>query len=140
VLFRSKTYVKTLRPWTDVPPLIETKAIIERLVGIDLNVCIIQKYANNSIGIKRHRDKEMTPGTSICGVSLGQKRILRISPPTFLHTESFDINLNHGSLYVLKPPTNDYWFHEIPPQVQESDGVRYSLTFRNYKAPQRGEL
>lgn len=98
---------------------------------IKFNVCIIQRYPTGKIGILPHRDKEMVHGTKICGISLGQPRILEIgqgfqkSYKTIVSHE-----LSNGSLYIMIPPTNDKYTHSI--RKDESSEVRISLTFRDY--------
>jgi 2OG-Fe(II) oxygenase superfamily len=91
------------------------------------------KYPHGDIVIKKHRDKEMTSGTSICGISVGTTRKIRFLPTSYINaknSEGITLNLTHGSLYCMLPPTNDKWTHEILPENKEI-GVRYSLTFRN---------
>lgn len=97
----------------------------------DVNVCVVQRYPSGDTGIKPHRDKEMTKGTIICGLSVGHQRSLRMQ----FGDKQFDYVLTHGSLYLLHPPTNDIWSHCIP--TDDSDGVRYSLTFRDYHPQQK---
>ena len=112
--------------WNELPILIEIKECLEKLTKQVYNICVIQRYPNGKIGINPHRDKEMTHGTLICGISLGQERILQMSR----YEKDIDISLPSGSLYILNPPTNDYWSHSI--LEDKSEGIRYSLTFRNY--------
>lgn len=99
--------------------------------GQTYNVCAIQFYSSGDIGINKHKDREMVKGTMICGISLGQRRKLVMYPPKFLGNDNIEINLKHGSLYILNPPTNDWWMHSIP--KDDSKHARISLTFRNYK-------
>jgi alkylated DNA repair dioxygenase AlkB len=61
-------------PWTE-----ELNFIKERVEAITKNkysIYVMQRYPYGNIGINPHRDKEMVPGTTICGVSLGQTRVL----------------------------------------------------------------
>ena len=41
---------------------------------------------------------------------------------------SYDLDLPNGSIYVLAPPTNDWWKHGIKKRVQP----RVSITYRRY--------
>lgn len=117
---------------------------LEKQTNQKYTVCIVQYYPNGKVGIGKHKDKEMVPGTQIAGLSLGQTRKLVMHPPKFLKGtrilddgrtvkvpySTVETDLTHGSLYILKPPTNDYWMHEIP--KDGSIHPRISLTFRNY--------
>ncbi len=125
-----KTISKTVIDWKRLKCLIPIRDKISALTGCKCNVCYIQRYPCGKVGIKPHRDKEMTHGTSICGLSLGQTRVLSMLK---YPNKKTDINLPPGSLYVLNPPTNDYWAHSI--EKDESKGVRISLTFRDYSPP-----
>ena len=116
-------------PWDCLPILIELREKISELTGEKYNFCVIQRYPNGKVGINPHRDKEMIKGTQICGLSLGCSRQLTMSPPKFIQSEPINLNLNSGSLYILKPPTNDYWTHCIEKDCSKT--ARISLTFRN---------
>jgi len=115
--------------WESLPILIQLRDLIGNVTGEKYNFCVIQRYPNGRVGVKPHRDKEMTKGTIISGLSLGSDRVLTMSPPSFIKSESVNINLTPGSLYVLKSPTNDYWTHCI--ETSNNDHPRISLTFRN---------
>lgn len=116
--------------WSTVPGLDQIRQIVDLTIGDGTisNVCILQRYADGKAGIKPHRDREMGFGTRICGVSLGATRTLQILRYGY---DPFDIELTHGSLYVLNDPTNQYWAHTIvkDPTITQS---RISMTFRNY--------
>jgi alkylated DNA repair dioxygenase AlkB len=122
--------------WTE--SLYRLKQKVEKYVNsrtstpIVFNFCAILRYPNGSVGIRKHQDKEMVLGTSICGVSLGDSRTFQLSPPTYGHSSNIEplkIELKHGSMYCMYPPTNSHWSHEI--LSEENKSVRYSLTFRN---------
>ncbi len=116
--------------WTQHPLLMAIKDQLEFVTTETFTICVIQYYPNGSVGISKHKDKEMKPGTMICGISLGQTRELKMHPPSFLRRQPISTNLAPGSLYILKPPTNDYWMHST--EKDSSTQARISLTFRNY--------
>lgn len=128
--YQGKTYHTKAIIWPT--NLIHYKNKVEKTTGHIYNFCSLMKYPNGKIGIKKHRDKEMTSGTSICGISVGAMRKIQFSPTNYVITKCDNIilELTSGSLYCMLPPTNDLWLHEILPDF-ESMGVRYSLTFRN---------
>jgi alkylated DNA repair dioxygenase AlkB len=104
---------------------------VEKMVDEKFNVCVVQRYPNGSYGINPHKDKEMIIGTTICGISFGAKRKLRLHSPKYMKLDNIELDLEHGSLYVLKSPTNTYWSHEIV-KDKNINKPRISLTFRNY--------
>jgi hypothetical protein len=121
-----KTAKRVAAEWPSY--IIPIKEQVEDLINQKCNICVLQEYPSGKVGIKPHRDKEMTPGTTIAGVSIGEERILVMG--TWSNPDAYSIPLPSGSLYVLNPPTNDGWSHSI--KRDGSTGVRYSLTFRNY--------
>lgn len=116
-------------PWDNLPVLNILKNMISELTGEKYNFCVIQRYPNGNVGIKPHRDKEMVKGTTICGLSLGSSRILTMTPLKYIKDTPKMFELKPGSLYILKPPTNDHWNHSI--ESSTCNVPRISLTFRN---------
>jgi len=119
------TFYKT-NSWETFPELLIVKEYLEKLTGFQFNFCAVMMYSNENVVIKKHRDKEIPSGSTICGISIGATRRMQITFQSF----SQIITLIHGSLYRLLPPTNDYCFHEILPETEKCD-VRYSFTFRS---------
>jgi hypothetical protein len=137
IQFGAKLVRRSAIPWSQLPHLIKMNQLTTRLTcdpqsfltsECKYNFCVIQCYPQGKIGINPHRDKEMTRGTSICGWSFGCERMMTLSSSRL--KKSIKISLPTGSLYVLHPPTNDYWTHCI--EKCSNDLPRYSLTFRNY--------
>lgn len=119
------TYNNT-NSWSLFPELLIVKEWLEKYTSEIFNFCAIMMYADETVVIKKHRDKEIPTGSQICGISLGATRRMQLT-----YYQNIKImTLNHGSLYRLLSPTNDYWVHEILPEIEKRD-VRYSLTFRN---------
>lgn len=114
-------------PWEKLPILFEFKERLEKLVQHRFTTCVIQYYPHGKVCIKPHRDKEMKPGTTIVGLSVGATRYLRLAR---LDIE-YNIDLPHGSVYIFRPPTNDWFSHSIP-RDESVLTPRFSLTFRNY--------
>lgn len=138
VTFSNKIINRNVIDWSEYPELLTLKTKVEDLTTNTApngyNFCAIMRYPNSSTIIKKHKDKEMVSGTSICGISVGATRNFKLSPPTtnyFSDCSPLILSLIHGSLYCLLPPTNDYWCHEILSGTLKSNNVRYSLTFRN---------
>lgn len=117
---RGKKITRTVTPWKELPFLEQLKDYVSQKTGKKYNYVVIQRYPNKNVGMKPHRDKEMVPGTTIAGISLGARRTAAIG--------SYRFSLGNGSIYMLHPPTNDRHTHCI--ENGEVDGVRISLTFR----------
>lgn len=115
-------------PWETIPGLSDLKTTIESIVGETFTVCVIQYYRSGKIGINPHRDKEMKPGTKIAGLTFGQSRTLVLT--SRYGDRRVVIPVTNCSLYVMNPPTNDWWTHSI--LKDDSKQARVSLTFRNY--------
>lgn len=131
VQFKNNTIVRVAIPWSEFPLLLKYKHRLEQLTGMRFNYVVIQRYPSGKIGIAPHRDKEMKSGTVIAGISLYTPRIIALHPPRYNRIDREIVRglLQNGSLYLLYPPTNDHWSHEI--EVDDSiTGERISLTFR----------
>lgn len=123
---KSRTIYDTPNAWGTFSELLVVKEQLENYTGDVYNFCAIMTYADETVVIKKHRDKEIPSDSTICGISLGATRRMQIS----YYQDSKIITLNHGGLYLLKPPTNDKCLHEILPETAKCD-IRYSLTFRS---------
>lgn len=120
-----------------IPPLLATKNLLSSITGYDYNFVLINKYRNGSDHMGEHRDDEaeLDPNTPIASLTLGQRR-----PFIFKHVDSrkkcgdkkiekHKIYLEHGSLLLMNPPTNKYWYHSLP-VCKKAPGERINLTFR----------
>lgn len=112
------------QPWT--PLLAQIRDDIAAITGAKYTICVVQRYPNGSVGINPHKDKEMLAGTTIAGLSFGSTRTLVMARGE----KALRLDLGPGSMYVLNPPTNDYWSHAIEKSTETRP--RISLTFRNY--------
>ena len=107
---------------------------VEKFTGLKYNFVLINRYPDGNVGMGKHKDKEKCLGENptITGISLGSVRDMQFEPDIFFPKElpnKIAISLDHGSVYVMRHPTNKYWTHEIlkRPKVCRS---RISLTFR----------
>lgn len=118
---------KRARIWTS--ELMQLKNIIEEISGETYNSCLLNLYHNGSEGMAWHSDGEKTllENGAIASVTLGAVRKF-----SFKHKESkqrIDINLENGSLLVMKGTTQKYWLHRLPP-TKKVHTPRINLTFR----------
>jgi hypothetical protein len=132
------------KPWNTIPVVVKLKEIVEELTGQKYNVCIILKYPNGKVGMQAHRDREMITGSKdevvsskiISGLSFGVSRKLVLSPTRYIRqqVDPIKLDLKSGSLYVMHPPTNNFWTHAIEKDETITD-ARISITFRDYPKP-----
>ena len=110
---------------------------IQQRLGLDeeFDYAVIQSYLpNGKDGIAPHTDSEQDESTPIVGLSLypnpQHSRPLTMTSGEHFRKDrvSYDLDLPNGSIYMLAPPTNDWWKHGIKKRVQP----RVSITYRRY--------
>lgn len=124
------TYSKTTKvalSWT--AELLKIKTSIEAKTGESFNSCLLNLYHSGEEGMGWHSDdeKDLTRNSAIASVSFGAERKF-----VFKHRESkrtVSINLENGSLLVMKGRTQQNWVHRLPPAKKVTD-PRINLTFR----------
>jgi alkylated DNA repair dioxygenase AlkB len=83
-------------------------------------------------------EPELQADHPIASVSLGASRSLRFRPKPApkgpRDCPPFALDLAHGDLLVMDPPTQLHWHHALP-QRRRSAGQRFNLTFRRIKVP-----
>ena len=107
---------------------------VEVFTGKKFNFVLINRYKDGRDSIGRHSDSETALGTepTIVGVSLGAIRDVHFAPYKFIPQilpKKIQLELGHGSIFIMHPPTNTYWTHEIPKRANVNK-PRISLTFR----------
>lgn len=125
--YRYSGTTKHALPWT--PGLKELKQIIEEKTGETFNSCLLNLYHNGNEGMAWHSDgeQELKKNGAIASLSLGAERKF-----SFKHKKDktkIDIELEHGSLLIMKDVTQTHWLHRIPPTKKVSH-PRINLTFR----------
>lgn len=118
---------KTALPWT--PELKELKQLAELETGETFNSCLLNLYHNGDEGMAWHSDgeKDLKKNGAIASLSFGAQRKF-----AFKHKQSdikVEVELEHGSLLVMKDTTQTYWLHRLPPTKKVSN-ARINLTFR----------
>ncbi len=116
-------------PWT--AELLDLKKTVEQKCAIKFNSCLVNLYHNGDEGVSWHSDDEKALGsnTSIASLSFGAERKF-----SFKHKktkETLSINLQAGSLLVMKGSTQTHWLHCLP-KTKKSTTPRINLTFRTY--------
>ncbi|XP_058491733.1 DNA oxidative demethylase ALKBH2 [Solea solea] len=124
-------------PWT--PTLESIRDAVTKATGQTFNFVLVNRYKDGQDHMGEHRDdeKELDPLCPIASVSLGAARDFifrhrdargKQSQPR-RQIEPVRLELAHGSLLLMNPPTNAFWYHGLP--VRKKVLVpRINLTFR----------
>jgi alkylated DNA repair dioxygenase AlkB len=122
---------KQALPWTN--ELLELKTLIEKESGEKYNSCLLNLYHNGSEGMTWHSDgeKDLKENGAIASLSLGAERKFAFKHK--ITKETLSLNLENGSLLIMKDETQSHWLHRLPP-TKKNIGQRVNLTFRTIVA------
>jgi alkylated DNA repair dioxygenase AlkB len=114
--------------WT--PLLQSLKSDVERVVGEEFNSVLLNCYRNerDSVGYHSDDEKELGPEPAIASLSFGDTRTFVFKSRQKRH-KPMRLQLEGGSLLLMKGPTQQNWLHAIEKQAR-SCGPRVNLTFR----------
>ena len=79
-------------------------------------------------------EAELDPDAPIASLSLGAGRTLRFRPRQRGTAEAVAVELGHGDLLLMDPPTQRHWQHGLPRRLKV-DAPRLNLTFRVVRVP-----
>jgi len=118
---------KVALPWTQ--DLLELKKIVEDLSGFIYNSCLLNLYHSGDEAMAWHSDdeKSLSKNSCIASLSLGAERKF-----SFKHKNSgqtVSLELEHGSLLLMKNETQTYWLHRLNKSTKIKQ-PRVNLTFR----------
>ncbi len=115
-------------PWTNSLQYIKTA--VEKKTGTVFNSALLNCYRDgkDSMGWHRDNEKELGINPTIASVSFGAPRIFKLRFYTN-KTVSRSIELSHGSLLLMKGPTQHYWEHQVAKTAKPVD-ARINITFR----------
>ena len=127
------TYSNTTKralPWTK--QLLELKTIVEDKAKVSFNACLLNLYHNGDEGVAWHSDDEcsLDSKASIASLSFGATR--KFSFKHKISKESVSLELEAGSLLVMKGATQTHWLHSLP-KTKKVTEPRINLTFRVMK-------
>jgi alkylated DNA repair dioxygenase AlkB len=127
--FSGTTY--SPQPWT--PSLLEIKQRIEPVAGVSFNSVLLNLYRNGKDAMGWHADDEPELGTNpvIASVNLGASRRFMLRYKTG-HRLKYELELEHGSLLIMKGTLQHYWQHQVPKTARPLPS-RINLTFRVIK-------
>ena len=118
---------KVALPWTQ--DLLELKKVVEDLSGFTYNSCLLNLYHTGDEAMGWHSDdeKSLSKNSCIASLSLGAERKF-----SFKHKNSgqtVSLELEHGSLLLMKNETQTYWLHRLHKSTKIKQ-PRVNLTFR----------
>ena len=121
---------KIALPWNK--ELFELKLLIETQYNEEFNSCLLNLYHNGNEGMAWHSDNEHTiaPNSTIASLSLGAER--RFLFRHKLTQQKVELNLQSGSLLLMKENTQNNWIHSLPKSAKITM-PRINLTFRKMK-------
>lgn len=116
------------RPW--IPALQRIRGTVEELAGQRFNSVLLNLYRDGRDGMGWHSDDEpeLGPDPVIASVSLGATRRFRMRHRR-RKREVVAIDLEHGSVLLMRGPTQHHWLHAVP-KTTRPVGERINLTFR----------
>jgi alkylated DNA repair dioxygenase AlkB len=128
----SYTYSGTTKialPWTK--ELRALKSLVEEKSGCSFNSCLCNLYHDGSEGMAWHSDDEKALGkdTAIGSLSLGAERKFAFRHKRKSDGSPISIQLEDGSLLVMKGTTQTFWQHSVP-KTAKITTPRINLTFR----------
>ena len=115
-------------PWTAA--LAEIKGVVDAVSGVAFNGVLLNRYrtGKDSMGWHSDDEREFGPNPVIASVSFGGTRNFQLRHKRRKEQKA-SVELTHGSLLIMRGPTQENWQHQIPKTakpVQE----RLNLTFR----------
>ena len=121
---------KTALYWTN--ELLEIKKTVEKLTNETYNSCLMNLYHNGQEGMSWHSDaeKQLKKNGAIASVSFGISRKFAFKHK--LNHEKIALQLENGSLLVMKGETQQHWLHKLPTTTKITT-ARINLTFRTIK-------
>ena len=126
-------------PWT--PTLQALRPRVEAAAGTAFNSVLLNLYrsGDDSMGWHADDEPELGPAPVIASVSLGAARTFQLKHRQDRGQPRIDLELAHGSLLVMYPPTQSHWLHGVPKRRRGEPGPRINLTFRHVvPTPRKG--
>ncbi|WP_047545044.1 alpha-ketoglutarate-dependent dioxygenase AlkB family protein [Psychroserpens sp. Hel_I_66] len=120
----------TMQPKIFTSELQQIKMDIEKEAQHHFTSVLLNLYRDGSDSNGWHADNEKELGKNpvIASLSLGETRPFHFKHRR-LKDERHKINLDHGSLLIMKGEMQHYWLHQIA-KTKKDVGERINLTFR----------
>jgi alkylated DNA repair dioxygenase AlkB len=115
-------------PWTN--ELLAIKEKVEAVAGVAFNSVLLNYYRDGNDSVAWHSDDEYELGVKpvIASVSFGQERKFDVRHKID-HQKKYSVNLQNGSLLLMKGDLQHSWEHRIAKSVKPLK-ERVNLTFR----------
>ncbi|HEY4324267.1 MAG TPA: alpha-ketoglutarate-dependent dioxygenase AlkB [Mucilaginibacter sp.] len=115
-------------PWTK--DLLQIRKTVEAIADIGFNSVLLNYYRDGNDSVAWHSDDENELGINpvIASVSFGQARSFDIRNKAD-HNKKYSVNLESGSLLLMKGDLQHNWEHRIAKSTRPLKG-RVNLTFR----------
>ncbi|MEO5775718.1 MAG: alpha-ketoglutarate-dependent dioxygenase AlkB [Flavobacterium sp.] len=115
------------------PLLMFIKNEIEDICNENFTTVLLNYYRDekDSNGWHADNEKELGRNPVIASLSFGAERYFHLQHNT-IKEQKLKIKLEHGSLLIMKGPTQHFWKHQIP-KTAAAIGPRINLTFRIIK-------
>lgn len=120
----------TMTPKKLTPELQQIKRDIEAFCPHEFTTVLLNLYRTgmDSNGWHADNEKELGKNPLIASLSLGASRVFHFKHRT-IKEESYKLNLEHGSLLIMKGEMQHFWLHQIP-KTKRPVKERLNLTFR----------
>ncbi len=120
-----------MHPHQFTSELSQIRTDIEQEIKHQFTSVLLNLYrdGNDSNGWHADNEKELGKNPIIASVSFGAVRPFHFKH-RHLKTEKYQLNLNHGSLLVMKGEMQHFWLHQIA-KTKKNIGARINLTFRS---------
>lgn len=120
----------TMHPEPFTSTLLDIKTKVESFSKEKFNTLLINLYrdGNDSNGWHADNEKELGINPVIASVSFGEERPFHFKHRS-LKNERHKLNLEHGSLLLMKGEMQHYWLHQIA-KTKRLIQPRINLTFR----------
>ena len=120
----------TAMTWT--PALAKIRQLLFEHTGLQFNSALANLYRNGADSVGWHSDDEPELGSEpiIASVSLGAQRDFQIRHRVLSNVPTINMNLEHGSLLLMRGTTQQDWKHQLPRRKRVLK-PRINLTFRN---------
>ncbi len=120
----------TMTPKQFTVELSQIKRDIDKTCQHEFTTVLLNLYRNGNDSNGWHADNEKVLGTNpiIASLSLGATRAFHFKHRT-INEEKHKLNLEHGSLLIMRGEMQHFWLHQIP-KTKKPIKERINLTFR----------
>ncbi len=118
-----------VEPWSPVAETLRHQ--LSEVCGWRFNSLLLNLYRSgrDAMGFHADDEPELNPDAPIASLSLGASRTFRFKPKKGHQGDDLDLELGHGDLLLMEPPTQQHWLHGLPKRLRV-DQSRLNLTFR----------